>query len=386
MDFTLTDEQQLLIESAKEYAERYFDEEAQRAAYDNHHISIEQAMAYREAGFMHLGLPEEVGGVPVDKLTEILLVEKLHEYTGCILPFVTDFNTITDVIDFGTEAQQAMVMDAIENVESTCIACSAISEPAAGSDNNAMTCHTVKQPDGTYLLNGQKTWVTLGGLSIYNMVVAKDEDPSYDNDKYSLWLVPHDAPGFSYANLDKVGQQVIPFVDQFFDNVVLTEDMRLGPAGQGWKLLMKKLEYERCLVVAQSLGLAQAAMNDAAAYASERIAFGKPIAQLPAIQAHLCEMENILQNVRARLYQVVSMIDNGESTRLESALLKGYACRSLTQVADLAMSIYAAISYTKEIRVGRIWNDLRGQEMAGGTTEIMEYIAGRQLVKKYKQN
>ena len=290
---------------------------------------------------------------------------------------VIDFNTITDVIDFGTEAQQAMVMDAIENVESTCIACSAISEPAAGSDNNAMTCHTKKQPDGTYLLNGQKTWVTLGGLSIWTMVVAKDEDP---------WLVPNDAPGFTIGHLEKVGQQSIPFVDQFFDNVVLTEDMRLGEPGMGWKLLMKKLEFERLLVVASSLGLAQAAMNDAAAYASERICFGKPIAHLSAIQAHLCEMENILQNVRARLYQVVSMIDAGESTRLESALLKGYACRECTKVADLAMSIYAAIGYTKEIRVGRIWNDLRGNELGGGTTEIMEYIAGRQLVKKYKQN
>ena len=87
---------------------------------------------------------------------------------------------------------------------------------------------------------------------------------------------------------------------------------------------------------------------------------------------------------RPRLYQVVDMIDRGESTRLESALLKGYACKELTRVADMAMAIYAAIGYTKEIRVGRIWADLRGNEMGGGTTEIMNYIAGRQLVKKYK--
>ena len=80
----------------------------------------------------------------------------------------------------------------------------------------------------------------------------------------------------------------------------------------------------------------------------------------------------------------VTMLDNGESTRLESALLKGYACRELTRVADLAMSIYAAIGYTKEMRIGRIWADLRGNEMGGGTTEVMEYIAGRQLAKKYK--
>ena len=175
MDFKLTDEQELLIESAREYATRYFTEEDVRKAYEeDHHISVEAAMAYREAGFMYLGLPEEVGGVPVDKLTQILLVEKLHEFTGAILPFVTDFNTITDVIDFGSKDQQEMIMNAIENVESTCIACSAISEPAAGSDNNAMTCVTRKQPDGTYLLNGQKTWVTLGGLAPYTMVVAKD--------------------------------------------------------------------------------------------------------------------------------------------------------------------------------------------------------------------
>ena len=384
MDFKLTDEQELLIESAREYCERYFTDEAVRKAYEeDHHISLEAAMAYREAGFMHLGLPEEVGGVPVDRMTEILLVEKMHEFTGATLPFVTEFNTITDIIEYGSKAQQEMIMDAIENVESTCIACTAISEPAAGSDNNAMTCHTVKQPDGTYLLNGQKTWVTLGGLSVYTMVVAKDEDPSYENDSYSLWLVPNDAPGFTVAHLDKVGQQAIPFVDQFFDNVVLTEDQRLGERGMGWKNLMKKLEYERLLVVASSLGLAQAALNDAGAYASERFAFNKPIAHIAQIQAHLCEMENIIENVRWRLYRTTAMIDAGESTRLESALLKGYACRELTKVADLALAIYAAIGYTKEIRVGRIWADLRGNEIGGGTTEVMEYISGRQLVKKY---
>ncbi len=149
MDFKLTDEQELLIkESAHEYATRYFTDEAVKQAYEvDRRISIEAAMAYREAGFMLLGLPEEVGGVPVDKLTEVLLVEKLHEYTGVTFPFVTDFNTITDVIDFGTKEQQEMIMDAIENVESTCIACSAISQPAAGSDNNAMTCVTKKQPN-----------------------------------------------------------------------------------------------------------------------------------------------------------------------------------------------------------------------------------------------
>lgn len=385
MDFDFTSDQELFFASAKEYAEKYFTPELIKQYYEvDHHISLEAAMAFRELGFMHLGLPEEVGGIPCDKLTLVALVEKLHEYTSCVLPFQTDFNSIMDVIEFGNEEQQKKIMDVVDNVESTSVAVTAISEPGAGSDNNAMTCVTVKQPDGTYLLNGQKTWVTLAHLSVYTIVVAKDEDPSYENDKYSLWMVPNGIEGYTYGGLEKIGQQIVPFVDCFFDNVVLTEDMRLGEPGEGWKLLMKKLEFERCLVVASSLGLAQAALNDAGAYASERIAFKKPIAHLTQIQEHLCEMENIIQNVRLRLYQVVDMIDRGESTRLESALLKGYACKELTRVADMAMAIYAAIGYTKEIRVGRIWADLRGNEMGGGTTEIMNYIAGRQLVKKYK--
>ena len=116
MDFQLTDDQELFIESAREYAERYFTEEAVKQAYEvDHHISLEAAMAYREAGFMHLGLPEEVGGVPCSKLTQIILTEKLHEFTGTALQFTTDTNSITDVIDFGSKAQQELIMDAIEN-------------------------------------------------------------------------------------------------------------------------------------------------------------------------------------------------------------------------------------------------------------------------------
>lgn len=196
MDFELTPDQELFIASAKEYAEKYFTPEAIKQAYEvDHHISLEAAMAFRELGFMHLGLPEEVGGIPCDKLTLVLLMEKLHEYTTCVLPFQTDFNSIMDVIEFGNEEQQKKIMDVVNNVPSTSVAVTAISEPGAGSDNNAMTCVTVKQPDGTYLLNGQKTWVTIGHLAVYTILVAKDEDPSYENDNYSLWMIPNDIEG-----------------------------------------------------------------------------------------------------------------------------------------------------------------------------------------------
>lgn len=384
MDFTFTDEQELLVESIKEYAARYFDEESVRQMYANHQITLEAAMAYREAGFMHMGLPEEIGGIPTDKLTLTLMCEQLHYHTGCVLPFQTDINSITDVTDFGTKEQAELIMKAIDT-PSTAVAATAISEPGAGSDNNAMTCHTTAQGDGTYLLNGQKTWVTIGEYAQYAVVIAKDESPAYENKNYSLWLVPSDAPGYTRASLHKIGQEIVPFCDCFFDNVVLAEDQRIGPAGEGWKLLMKKFEFERCLVVAQALGQAQAIMDDAGAYVNDRICFGKPIGKISAIQQHLVEMEVVLQNVRTQLYKTAWMLDQGQSIRLECALLKYYACPQLVRVADLALKIFAAIGYTDEIRAGRIWKDIRGYEMAGGTPEIMEYIAGRQLVKKYQR-
>ncbi len=204
MDFELTPDQELFIASAKEYAEKYFTPEAIEQAYEvDHHISLEAAMAFRELGFMHLGLPEEVGGIPCDKLTLVLLMEKLHEYTTCVLPFQTDFNSIMDVIEFGNEEQQKKIMDVVNNVPSTSVAVTAISEPGAGSDNNAMTCVTVKQPDGTYLLNGQKTWVTIGHLAVYTILVAKDEDPSYENDNYSLWMIPNDIEGYTFGGSER---------------------------------------------------------------------------------------------------------------------------------------------------------------------------------------
>ncbi len=382
MDFSFTDEQELLVDSIREYAERYWSDEQVKEMYRNHKPSQEAVTAYREAGFVYMGLPEEVGGVPCDKTTLALMCEKLHYYCGAVLPFQTEINSITDVTDYGTPEQAQKLMDCV-NQENLLVACTSISEPGAGSDNSAMTCVTKKQPDGSYLLNGQKTWVTMGEYAQYSVVIAKDEDPSYENKEYSLWLVPHDAPGYSTGSLHKIGQEVVPFCDQFFDNVVLHEEDRIGPKGEGWRLLMQKFEFERVLVVAQALGEAQAVMDDAGAYVSERICFGKPIAKLPAIQQHLVEMEVTLQNVRTQLYRTVSMLDNGESIRLECALLKYYACPKLVEVADRALKIYAALGYTDEVRIGRIWKDLRGYELAGGTPEIMSYIAGRQLVKKY---
>lgn len=382
MDFGLTDEQELILESVREFASRYYTEEKIAEMYAAGRTPDDVLQAYLETGLGFMGLPEEYGGVPCDNVTLGLIVEEIAHSTGSTTPFLNYTLSMRDMFEFGSEEQIKLAFDEYNKTGQPMFSL-AFSEPAAGSDNSAMTCVTKKQADGTYVLNGQKTWVTMGEVFPYALVIAKDEDPARENRNMTMWLVPKELKGVSTAPLHKIGQQIMPFCEMYFDDVVLTEDMRVGEQGQGFMNLMKNFELERCFICAQDLGLAQAAMDDAAAYVSERITFGKPISNYQLIQEKLTDMETVLQNARNMLYKTLWKIDNGQSVRIDSALLKRYCGQKLNWVASEALQIFGGLGFTTETRVGRLWLDTRGNDIAGGTSEIMVYIAGRQLAKKY---
>lgn len=382
MDFQLTDEQQLMIESVKEYCEQYFSEEQVREYYANHEIPVEVTKAWVDAGFGLLGIPEEYGGIPADKLTIGLVLEAAYYYSAATVPFINNSVAMFDIVEFGNEEQIKMSVDAYLNTGRPPFSL-AISEPEAGSDNMNMSTVSVKQPDGTYRINGAKTFVTQGDTFPYVLVLAKDEDPSRENKAVSMWLVPKDAPGISLSPLHKIGQEILSFCEMYFDDVVVTEDMRVGEPGKAFVNLMKGLEMERAFVSTWSLGLAQAAMDDAAAFASQRITFGKPIGNYQLVQERLCNMETKLEAVRTWTYRTLWEMDNGISVRTSSALLKRFAVTSCFEVADDAMQILGGVGYTTDVRVSRLWRDCRGNRFGGGADDIMVHIAGRQLVKQY---
>ena len=289
MDFSFTDEQELLKESIAEFCERYVDEKDIPAMYESHGTPHDLDMAYLEAGFGLMGLPEEYGGIPCDMVTLGMLTEEFVHNAGFTAPYLNTTLAMRDMVDFGSPEQIKMCFDAYQETGKPIFSLG-FSEPGAGSDNQNMSSVTRKQPDGTYLLNGQKTWVTNGEYLPFVLVIAKDEDPSRDNREMSMWLLPRDIAGLSTSPLHKIGQQIMPFCEMYFDDVVLTEDMRVGKKSEGFKNLMKNFEVERCLICAQVLGLAQAAMDDAAAYASERICFGRPIVSFELIQQKLADI------------------------------------------------------------------------------------------------
>jgi len=381
MDFRMTDEQELLLESIREFCSRHIDEQKIQEWYANHGMPSDVTKAWIDAGFGFMGIPEEYGGTPTDLVTLGLMIEEVSRCTGASIPFTSNTLAMFDICEFGNDEQIAMAMDVYKETGQSIFSL-AISEPGAGSDNMAMTT-TAREIDGKIHLNGTKTWVTNGENLPYVLAVAKDEDPDPKNPNMSMWLFPLDTPGVSTAPLHKIGNQINPFCEMYFDDVILDKSCLVGERGKGFMNLMKNFEMERCVIVAGNLGLAQAAMEDAAAYATQRVAFGQTISRYQLIQEKLTDMEIKLQTTRNFLYKTLWELENGVSVQLNSALLKRYGAHVTTEVCNDAMQIFGGLGYTTETRVGRCMLDCRGMEFGGGTNEIMVYIAGRQIAKKY---
>ena len=381
MDFGMTEEQELLLDSLHELIEREAPESEVKKWYEAGTVSDSFMRAFLDAGFGFLGIPEEYGGTPADLTTLLMVAEELVRGTAATIPALSNVINMYDMVEFGTPEQIKLSMDLYDKTGKAAFSL-AISEPQAGSDNYGMTTVATRK-NGKVYLNGSKTFITHGDVAPYCLVVAKDETPDRSNKDMSMWLFPADRPGVKFARLHKIGQGTTSFAELYLDNVELEESCLVGTQGKGFLQLMKNFEIERLLICMQTLGLAEAAMDDAAAYASQRMQFGKPIGQFQLIQELLTDMEIKIKNMRNIVYEAAWRYDNGMSIRLETALCKRYCGRTSTDVCSSAMQIMGGLGYTTEGRISRAWKDARGWEFAGGTEQIMVHIAGRQLLKKY---
>jgi alkylation response protein AidB-like acyl-CoA dehydrogenase len=381
MDFGLTDEQQLLLESLQEWLDRNITEEdMQKWYYENHGVPVEISKSYYDAGFAMLGVPEEYGGTPCDFVTIGLVMEATARHVCANLMFADNLG-LFDLFEFGTPEQIQWGLDSMKQTGRLPFGM-ALSEPDAGSDSANIKTY-VREENGKLIMKGQKTWVSSGenkSLKSY-MVTAKDNNP--DSQEVSIWFVDADAPGVSTAPLTEIGYNLMPFCEVYFDDVEIDPKNLLGVRGRGFYQLMRNFEMERAIISAPMVGMAQAAQDDAAAYASERITMGKPLASRQIIQEYLTDNEIDILNARNMLYYTLWKIDNKMDTRIETSLLKRFASKAGTDVADRCMQIFGGLGYTRETRVSRAWLDNRAYQIGGGTREIMVHIAGRLLAKKY---
>lgn len=380
MDFKLTDEQELLLESIRTLINRDFPNEYFQHCDENNEYPIKFMNALAEAGIATVGIPEELGGVPGDVLTQMLVIEELS-HCGAPGYLLMAPHSVHNMMNFGSTDQLKMTVEsAMKGIPGYSLG---FTEPQAGSDNSKLAT-TYTRKNGKVYINGQKTFIS-GALDYpYMLVMARDPEAKDPRRCFTMWWVDPKSPGVKINRLYKIGWHMISNCEVFFDNVEVEESALVGKEGYGFIQLMENFEIERVTVGAYSLGQAEAAFDDAVRYANQRVQFGEKIGNFQMIQEKITDMAIKIANMKNYVYQTAWEADNGRPLRITSALCKRYCAKAAMEVVDDALQIMGGLGYVVDSRVSRLWRDARVSRIGGGTDEIMVYIAGRQILKQYQ--
>lgn len=383
MDFRTTEEQDLLLESLREVLEKSCTEQYMKDCYAQSRYPQEFIDALNESGFTMLGVPEEFGGTPVDTTTLMLVAEEICKFGGPHFAFGQALS-IADMLEFGSDEQKAQCMAEVAAGRPGFVL--GFTEPQAGSDSGAIATSATRR-DGKVYLNGHKTFMSNARRARYMLCMARDAAASAEVGKkaaFSMWWVPMDAAGITIEDLSKIGWHMQDTCEVYLDEVEVDESALVGVEGAGFMQLMANFEVERLLMAASLLGMAECAFGDAARYANARIQFGKPIGSFQLIQEKITYARLGIENMRNLVYKTAWKIDNGLPVQIDSALAKLFCAQEANRIIDDCMQIMGGIGYTTDCRISRLWLDARVQRIGGGTDEVMIHIAGRSILKEYK--
>lgn len=379
MDFKLTEEQELLLESLDMFMDTCgFDDNYFAQKWQQNEPTSEFDKAFLDAGFGMLGIPEEYGGTQVDLVTMVLVAERLAT-RGFPTTCMGNALQIDDMLTFGSDEQKKIVFDHLLATGQSCFSLG-LTEPQAGSES-ANLATTATHRDGKVIINGHKCFISNALESPYILLMCAEAD--MPGNPASMYFVPNDAPGITISQMHKIGQHTGSLCDIYLENVELPDSALVGEMGKGFVQEMKNFEIERLILATNAMGMAACAFGDAARYANQRVQFGSPIGKFQLIQEMITESYTKLLNMRNLCYYTAWRKDIGESIRTEAGLAKYYCARAGFEVADDAMQIMGGIGYTEDCRISRIWRDMRLLRIGGGTDQIMVHTSSRQILKQF---
>ena len=384
MHFGLTGEQQEIKERAAQFADREVAPgAAERDLNDVYPKEIFDRMS--EEGFMGLCVPEEYGGVGLDFLSYVLLLEEISRAdagVGVTLAVHTSAGTLP-ILEYGTEEQkERWVPDLARGAK---IGSFALTEPTTGSDAAAIQAKA-ERVDRGYRLSGHKQWVTNGRVAGVAIVYARLEGRTREG--VTAFIVGMDAEGISFGkHAMKMGVISATTDDVLLDEVFVPEEDRLGEEGKGLRVAFGALDSGRIGIGGQALGIAEAAFRHAVDYATERTTFGKPVAEHQAIAFKLAEMQTKIRAARLLTYEAAWMKDRGERVTEAGARAKLYASQVANEAAYDAVQILGGKGYMKdESPVERLYRDARVTEIYEGTSEIQKLVISRSILREHQQS
>jgi alkylation response protein AidB-like acyl-CoA dehydrogenase len=373
--FIFTDEHEQLRESIRAFVLKELTPHAEEWEQDTFPNWVFPRMG--ELGLLGLSYPEEYGGQGGDYYCNLVLAEEMtNSNCGGLnmgIAVHTDMAT-PPIFAFGTEEQKQAYL--VPSIRGEKISCLGITEPDAGSDVAGIKTRAVRDGD-EYVINGSKTFITNGHRADFIVLVTKtDPDAGYDG--FTLFIVDMDLPGVvREKKLQKMGMHASDTALLAFQEVRVPETAMLGQLGKGWHHIMWELQGERMIGAAGCVAAAQKVFDRTLQYATERTAFGRPIAKFQVTRHKFAEMATKIEAARQLVYTTAWRFANGEYPVREISMAKLYAARIAVEVADECIQIHGGAGYMKEYNVERVWRDLRLNRIGAGTDEIMLEVIGR---------
>ena len=331
-----------------------------------------------ENGFLCMTMPEAYGGSGADRLYSVAQMEALARRGFSGIGFGLHSEIVAPyILHYGTEEQKQKYLPLLATGEM--VGAIAMSEPAAGSDLQGVKTTAIQQPDGSYLLNGSKTFITNGWHADLVVVVAKT-DPAAGAKGTSLLLVERGMPGFEKGKrLKKVGMKAQDTSELFFDNVRVPAENLLGGQGKGFICLMEQLPWERLQIAIGAVASAQAAIDWTVQYVKDRKVFGQPVASYQNTRYTLAEMQTEVQVARVFVDKCSELVLKDQLDTATASMAK-YWCSDLQcKVIDECVQLHGGYGYMWEYPIARAWADARVQRIYGGTNEIMKEVISRQM-------
>ncbi len=374
----LTEDQALIVGTAREYAQDKLRPNAARWEHEGLDRGVLQELA--GLGFAGIYVSEEHGGSGLTRLDAAMIFEELSR--GCVstAAFLSIHNMCSWMIDsFGNDEQRAQWLPPLTSMQKIASYC--LTEPGSGSDAAAL--RTAAKPDGnaTYVVNGSKAFISGAGFSdLYVLMCRTGEDGPKG---VSTVLVEDGTKGLSFGKKeDKMGWRAQPTAIVNFEDCRVPVENRIGPEGEGFRYAMKGLDGGRLNIAACALGGAQDALDRATAYVKERKQFGKRILDFQNTQFTLADMDTELAASRALLHQAARKLDakTADATKY-CAMAKRFVTDAAFKVADQALQLHGGYGYLADYEVERIVRDLRVHRILEGTNEIMRVIISRDLLR-----
>jgi len=380
LNFNLGEDINMLRDMVYQFSEKEIAPRAAQIDIDNE-FPEDLWRKFGDLGLLGITVSEEYGGSGMGYLAHVVALEEISRASASVgLSYGAHSNLcVNQIYKNGTEAQKKKYLPSLCSGEH--IGALAMSEPNAGSDVVSMQLKAEKRGNH-YILNGNKMWIT-NGPDAHTYVIYAKTDTQAGSKGITAFIVERDSVGFSrHQKLDKLGMRGSNTCELVFQDCSVPAENILGEEGQGVKVLMSGLDFERTVLSGGPVGIMQACLDLVVPYIHDRKQFGQSIGEFQLIQGKVADMYTDLSASRAYLYAVAQSCDRGEATRKDSAAVILYTAEKATQMALQAIQTLGGNGYVNEFSAGRLLRDAKLYEIGAGTSEIRRMLIGRELFKE----